>query len=172
MRALTDLPTLGVVVAISGGVWLFAQQQKTAPPTLSAQDYVEIQQLYGYYTRDVDPGSERDASWLYAPDATFEFRGQKQTGQKALQEFYARVRKNQMFGIRHLNSNFLLLPTAEGARGTAYMVQVERRDASNPITVTLFGVYHDTFVKTADGWKFKSRVLRQDGPDAPLPKSD
>jgi hypothetical protein len=172
MRPLTALPTLGVIVAISGGVWVYAQQQKTSSPMLSPQDYLEIQQLYGYYTRDVDPGSERDASWLYAPDGTFEFRGQKQTGQKALQEFYARVRKGQMFGIRHLNSNFLLLPTPEGARGTAYMVQVERRDASKPINVTLFGVYHDTFVKTAEGWKFKSRVLRQDGPDAPLPKSD
>jgi len=172
MRALTDLPILGVLIAISGGVWLYAQQQKTAPSMLSPQDYLEIQQLYGYYTRDVDPGSERDASWLYAPDGTFEIRGQKHTGQKALQEFYARVRKNQAFGVRHLNSNFLLVPTAEGARGTAYMVQVERKDASKPIQTTMFGVYHDTFVKTPEGWRFKSRVLRPDGPDAPLPKSD
>ena len=171
MRVLKALPVLGLIVAASSGVWVYAQQ-KNAPPMLSPQDYLEIQQLYGYYTRDVDPGSERDASWLYSPDGTFEFRGQKQVGQKALQEFYARVRKGQMFGIRHLNSNFLLLPTPEGARGTAYMVQVERREAANPITVTLFGVYHDTFVKTPEGWKFKSRVLRQDGPDAPLPKTE
>jgi hypothetical protein len=171
MRVLKALPVLGLIVAASGGVWVYAQQ-KNAPPMLSPQDYLEIQQLYGYYTRDVDPGSERDASWLYSADGTFEFRGRKTEGMKALQEFYQRVRKGQAFGIRHLNSNFLLLPTPEGARGTAYMVQVERRDAANPITVTLFGVYHDTFVKTADGWKFKSRVLRQDGPDAPLPKSE
>lgn len=156
----------GMMVAL--GVWVYAQQ-RSSPPMLSAQDYVEIQQLYGYYTRDVDPGSARDASWLYADDGTFEIRGQKHSGRKALQVFYERVRKNQAFGIRHLNSNFLLMPTPEGASGTAYMVQVERREASRPITVTMFGVYHDTFVKTPEGWKFKSRVLRPDGPDAPLP---
>ncbi|HEV8316391.1 MAG TPA: nuclear transport factor 2 family protein [Vicinamibacterales bacterium] len=172
MRAVTALPIVGAIVVISGGVWLYAQQQKTSTPMLSPQDYLEIQQLYGYYTRDVDPGSERDASWLFAPDGSFEVRGQKHTGRKALQEFYERIRKNQSFGIRHVNSNFLLFPTPEGARGTAYMVQVERRDASKPVQTTLFGVYHDTFVKTPEGWRFKSRVFRPDGPDAPLPKSD
>jgi hypothetical protein len=156
--------TVTCALATIGGAWVYAQQPRG--PMLSPQDHLEIQQLYGYYTRDVDPGSERDASWLFAPDATFEIRGQKHTGAKALKEFYERVRKNQAFGIRHLNSNFLLVPTPEGARGTAYMVQVERKDASQPIAVTMFGVYHDTFVKTADGWRFKSRVLRPDGPDA------
>ncbi len=38
------------------------------------------------------------------------------------------------------------------------MIQVERRDTSKPIAVTIFGVYHDTFVKTAEGWRFKSRA--------------
>ena len=162
------LSQLVLTAALVSATWIYAQPRQSSA-TLSAQDYVEIQQLYGYYTRDVDPGSEQNAAWLYSPDGTFEFRGQKQTGQKALQEFYEGVRKRQAFGIRHLNSNFLLLPTKDGARGTAYMVQIERREPSKPIAATLFGVYHDTFVKTADGWRFKSRVLKQDGPDAPLP---
>ena len=59
MRPLTALPTLGVIVAISGGVWVYAQQQKTSSPMLSPQDYLEIQQLYGYYTSAAPP-----ASWL------------------------------------------------------------------------------------------------------------
>src|SRR3989442_699580 len=91
MRAVTALPILGAIVVIGGGVWLYAQQQKTSTPMLSPQDYLEIQQLYGYYTRDVDPGSERDASWLFAPDGSFEGRGQKHTRRKALQEFYERI---------------------------------------------------------------------------------
>jgi hypothetical protein len=159
---------LCVITLCAGTTWVVAQQARDRA-MLSPQDYVEIQQLYGYYTRDVDPGSEQNASWLYAADGSFEIRGQKHVGQRALETFYEQVRKNQQFGVRHLNSNFLLVPTAEGARGTAYMVQIERRDAAKPIAATMFGVYHDTFVKTRDGWRFKSRVLRPDGPDAPLP---
>ena len=63
-----------------------------------------------------------------------------------------------------MNSNFLIHPTPEGAKGTAYMIQVEQREAANPIAVTVFGVYHDTFVKTRAGWRFKDRVFKWDGP--------
>ena len=156
---------VAVTAAVVGGaVWIHAQR-KPGTPTLSPQDTLEIQQLYGYYTRDVDPGSERDASWLFTSDGTFETpQGLKLSGQQQLKEFYEDLRKRQSFGIRHLNSNFLLHATQEGARGTAYMIQVERRDASKPIAVTVFGVYHDTFVKTPAGWRFKNRVFKWDGP--------
>jgi hypothetical protein len=165
MRISRVLPILALMVAVSGATWIYAQQRNSAS-MLSPQDHLEIQQLYGYYTRDVDPGSERDASWLYTPDGVFENRGRKTTGEKELKEFYTRVRKNQAFGVRHLNSNFLLTRTPEGAEGTAYMIQVEQRDASKPTAVTLFGVYHDTFVKTPAGWRFNSRTLVFDGPAA------
>jgi hypothetical protein len=164
MRRLT-IVLVGVTAMVAGGaIWVYAQQ-KAASGMLSPQDYIEIQQLYGYYTRDVDPGSPRDASWLFAADGSFETpNGQKYTGEKELKEFYEQLRKRQSFGIRHLNSNFLLHATPEGARGTAYMIQVERRDASKPIAVTIFGVYHDTFVKTREGWRFKDRMFKSDGP--------
>jgi len=150
-------------LVVGGTVWLSGQRSSGA--TLSPQDMVEIYQLYGYYTRDVDPHSERDASWLFTTDGTFETpQGLKLSGQQQLKTFYEDLRKRQSFGIRHLNSNFLVHATPGGARGTAYMIQVERRDASKPIAVTIFGVYHDTFVKTADGWRFKSRIFRPDGP--------
>jgi hypothetical protein len=164
MRRLT-IVLVGVTAMVAGGaIWVYAQQ-KAASGMLSSQAYIEIQQLYGYYTRDVDPGSPRDASWLFAADGSFETpQGQKYTGQQQLKEFYEQLRKRQSFGIRHLNSNFLLHATPEGASGTAYMIQVERRDASKPIAVTVFGVYHDTFVKTPAGWRFKDRVFKSDGP--------
>ena len=134
MRPLRML-VLGVTMlaVIGGAAWMQAQQ-RTGVATLSPQDYLEIYQLYGYYTRDVDPGSERDASWLFTADGSFETpQGQRYTGQQQLKTFYEDLRKRQSFGIRHLNSNFLIHPTSEGAKGTAYMIQVEQRDASKPI---------------------------------------
>jgi SnoaL-like protein len=156
---------VGVIAVVVGGAgWIYAQQKPSAG-TLSPQDYVEIYQLYGYYTRDVDPGSDRNASWLFADDGSFETpQGEKHKGPQQLKEFYETIRNRQTFGIRHVNSNFLIHPTAEGAQGTAYMIQVEQRESSKPIAVTVFGVYHDTFVKTRAGWRFKDRVFKWDGP--------
>jgi hypothetical protein len=167
MRTVKGLCVLGVLGVVAGGAWTYAQQ-RMATDLLSPQDYLEIQRLYGHYTRAVDPGSERDASWLYVPDGSFEMRGRKHTGTKELEEFYAGVRKNQSFGVRHFNTNFFIDRTPDGAQATVYMIQVERRDASKPITVSLFGVYHDTLVKTRAGWRFKDRVLVPDGPEDPV----
>src|ERR1700730_8804056 len=44
---------------------------------LSPEDYIEIQQLYGMYARDVDPGSVRDASWMFTSDAVVNIAGVK-----------------------------------------------------------------------------------------------
>jgi len=164
VRSLRILLVGVTAMVIGGAAWIYAQQ-KPASATLSPQDYVEIYQLYGYYTRDVDPDSERNASWLFTEDGTFESpNGEKYKGPQQLKDFYETVKNRQTFGIRHVNSNFLIHPTREGARGTAYMIQVEQRDASKPIAVTVFGVYHDTFVKTRDGWRFKDRAFKWDGP--------
>src|SRR5258706_33260 len=38
---------------------------------LSPEDYIEIQQIYGMYARDVDPGSVRVASWMFTDDAVW-----------------------------------------------------------------------------------------------------
>src|SRR5215468_9381649 len=36
---------------------------------LSPEDYIEILHLINEYPRDVDPGSVRDASWMFTKDA-------------------------------------------------------------------------------------------------------
>jgi hypothetical protein len=138
---------------------LYAQQQRGK---LSADDYLEIQNLYYTYSRDVDPGSERDASWMYTPDGVFGSGPGKRTGQQALKEFYLKVRQDQYAGVRHFTSNLVILPTAEGAKASSYMMIVERREQTGPVAITAFGTYDDTLVKTPAGWRFKERVYRTD----------
>jgi hypothetical protein len=144
-----------------GGTWVFAQQQRRAA-MLSPEDYLEIQQLYYTYSRDVDPGSERDASWMYTPDGTFGAGANARRGEKALKEFYTQVRSDQYAGVRHFTSNLLIVPTPEGARTSSYMMIVERKDQGGPVLITGFGKYDDTLVKTPAGWRFKERVFRPD----------
>ena len=148
---------------VLGTTWIYAQQQRRpgSHVLLSAEDYIEIHQLYSFYARDVDPGSSRNAAWMFADDAVTQMGTRRYTGQE-LKDFYAQVPKNQSAGVRHFNSTYVIVGTPDGARGSSYMMQVERRKEGGPIEVTLFGKYEDKFVKTRDGWRFKERIWTPD----------
>ena len=110
-----------LMVAASGATWMIAQQQRTSD-MLSPQDYLEIRQMYylyahDVYAHDVDPGSEHDASWMFAEDGTFSSGGDPVVGRAALKEFYEGVRNRHSAGIRHVNASVVIMPTEEGARG-------------------------------------------------------
>lgn len=152
-----------VAVAAGGSTWLYAQGFKRGSHVgLSPEDYIEISQLYSFYPRDVDPGSVRNADWMFTDDGVADMGGRKFTGRAQLKEFYAGVPKNQHHGVRHFNSSYVIVGTPEGARGSSYMMQVERRTKDGPIEVTLFGKYEDKFVKTKDGWRIKERIFMPD----------
>jgi hypothetical protein len=166
---------LTAVIAVIGATWVYAQQRKPGSHVLlSAEDYIEIQQIYGFYTRDVDPGSVRAASWMFTPDGVAQMGNTRYTGQ-ALKDFYAKVPQNQSAGVRHFNSTYVIVGTPEGARGSSYMMAIERKGEGKPIEVTLFGKYEDRFVKTRDGWRIAERIWTPDSfrgstqPVAPSP---
>ena len=64
--------------------------------------------------------------------------------------------------IRHWNNNVHVTSTAEGAEGTTYL-QLWNVGV-RPQTIIVTGIYHDTLVKTADGWRFKTRRVEVDRP--------
>ena len=47
----------------------WASAQPTTPNRLTADDYMEIQQLYQAYQRGVD-GGDRDSSWMFTSDGS------------------------------------------------------------------------------------------------------
>lgn len=164
MRKMRNLIVLtAAVVVTAGATWMYAQQSRPGSHVLlSPEDYIEIHQLYSYYARDVDPGSKRSASWMFVDDGVADMGGRRYHGRKELDVFYADVPKRQSSGVRHFNSTYVVVGTPEGARGSSYMMQVERRKEGGPIEVTLFGKYEDRFVKTRDGWRFKERIWTPD----------
>jgi len=58
----------------------------------------------------------------------------------------------------HVVSNVTIEPSAEGASGTAYVLLVNIGQSGKPSALTGGGIYRDTFVKSAEGWRIKSRT--------------
>ncbi len=128
---------------------------------MSPQDFLEIERLIQSYTRGIDIGPE-DPSWVFTSDGVFvRPEGREVRGAKELKEFYAGVRKNHDLTRpkeRHVLSNLVIKASAEGATASVYVTTVEAQAPPNPIAIKWYGMYEDTLVKTAAGWRIKRRV--------------
>ena len=160
MRIMKAMLAAALMVIASGATWIYAQQQKPKS-MLPPEDYIEILQLYGYYARDVDGGSVRGAQWMYTDSGVWDMQGRIIKGPE-MKTFYEGLLTSQAAGVRHFATNPVILPTAEGARGSIYMMQISRKTKGGPIEIDLFGKYEDWLVKTPKGWRFKERQWRAD----------
>ena len=166
---------LAVVAALVVLGWTGIAAQRAGQPTLTPQDYMEIQQLYSSYTRATDMGGAGDGSDYaahFTEDAEIEQSGRVNKGHDALKRmikgFHAMLQKNG-WASRHTYSGLLITPTADGARGSVYALIFNV--TAKPPFVDHSGVYEDTLVKTAAGWKFKKRIFKPSGdykPSLPL----
>jgi hypothetical protein len=139
-----------------------AQQNTTnasaKPPALTAADYVEIQQLVARYAYAVDTHADNGYAYadLFVPDGVF---GGKTTGREQLAAL-ARSTQAERGGpsyTRHFLTNVIIHPTPEGARGSQYLVAVDVAEQGKSSSVVHGGRYEDVYVKTPQGWRFKTR---------------
>jgi len=154
---------LSVTLAIGGtaaAAGLYAQQQRGVKP-LSPQDYIEIQQLYMRYTWAIDSHAEEGMAYArtFTPDGEFLIRGTKHVGYAALAEV-AKARPNGPAPApHHFTTNLIIEPSPEGARGGAYYMSVPTPQPDKPVSIITTGTYRDVLVRTAEGWRFKSRTF-------------
>jgi hypothetical protein len=140
---------------VAGGAWTYAQSGGTL--ALTAQDYIDIQQLYGRYNWAIDAGDVEGYVALYTPDGSFNTFN----GADGLRTFM----KNRQGGTRrHWNSNLVITPSPEGASGKVYLALVDV--GLKPPAISSAARYEDRLVKTAGGWRFKKR---QTSPDPAAP---
>jgi hypothetical protein len=60
--------------------------------------------------------------------------------------------------ILHLAESLVIEPAPDGARGKSYAIYpANKGNFLNEETAGQLGIYHDEYVKTADGWKFRLR---------------
>ena len=163
MRA--DICALGVLALLT----LPSPSRAQEAMQLTAMDYIEIQQLVAKYARAIDTCSNNgyDYADLYTPDGAFVpmVAGRSIApirGREALAEVSgggANGCKNVPWieqGVRHIYSNHIITPTAEGATGTVDMMMIGLD--GDPYKIAHDGFYEDIYVKTDQGWRFKQRT--------------
>ena len=130
---------------------------------VSVEDYVEIQQLYAHYCHALDSGNAEAVAHCWTEDG--EFTGGRGPGKASDPRTPASGYKmgNGPGGSRHMNTNLVLTKTPEGAKGSVYLLMYTA--TSTPDSFTELAIYDDTLVKTAQGWKFKKRVVWRDDDD-------
>ena len=157
---------LFAVIALIFPIVAFAQQK---PMTLSAMDYIEIQQLVAKYARYIDSCSNNgyDYADLFTADGAFVpvINGKPTAGIQGRERLAevsgggSRGCKNVGWiqqGVRHLYPNHVIEATADGAKGTVDMLMIGL--GGDPNKIQYDGHYEDVYVKTPQGWRFKQRT--------------
>src|SRR6476469_2754254 len=116
-----------ILLLVSVGLWsmVAVQAEQSKSPTLSAQDYADIQQLYAKYAHGFDSKVDDGAMYLSVFTDTASFTDQwdrKASGHDGLDKTYAHSQtgKPNPIAISHSTWNILVEPAPWGAVGRSY----------------------------------------------------
>jgi len=165
-KALLLILVAGVVAIVTG------TRAATKTTALTALDYIEIQQLVNRYAFAIDTCSNNgyDYADLYTPDGIFYWGvgTRKSVGREQLAEAAGGGKNGcqklqrataEMPLATHTTVNLLIDPSPEGATGRSYLVYPgDVGTHADPTHSGHVGGYQDVYVKTANGWRFKSRL--------------
>jgi hypothetical protein len=149
-----------------------AVRTPAVPMTLTALDYIEIQQLVARYSRALDTCSNNgyDYADLYTADGWFaagrgdqvgtKFQGRDRLADAAGGGSQHCAKLTQPGGLWiHTSANHVITPSPEGATGIVDLVYpLEHGGGFDTEHMGHVGHYEDVYVKTALGWRFKSRI--------------
>jgi hypothetical protein len=154
--ALTAFVCIALVVVVRGQQRPAASQSQMT--TLTALDYIEIQQLVSSYPYGLDGNTDNGESYanLFAPGAVF---GRPRTEGHDNLAALANTQPRGAKYVRHFITNHVIDPAPGGAVGREYVAIIDIGENGNPSSIALGGRYDDEYVKTPQGWKFKARTF-------------
>lgn len=165
-------------VLVGCAVSVFAAVGASAQDTdgeLTAKDYIDIEQLSARYIYAVEncTNGGYDYADLYTDDG--EFGVAEEWGAPPGRWRFRAAGRDELaiaagggpdgcrdpetllgYGIHHVITAHAITPTAAGATGRSTLLAIGV--GGNPTTIEYQGGYEDVYVKTAEGWRFKSRV--------------
>lgn len=121
--------------------------------SLTTQDYIDIQQLYARYNVAIDTGNAEAYADTFTADGAFNTFN----GREALLGF---ARGYKGLNSRHWNTNLVITPSPEGAKGSVYLFLLDV--STKPPSISTAVQYDDTLVKSPQGWRFKKRITKLD----------
>ncbi len=157
-----------VLLVCVGALIVARAQNQSRAATLTAMDYVEIQQLNAAYGHYIDTGEDNGYAWarLFTPDGVFTRQnGDQYIGRERIAGLGRIIGSRGPKAVAHFATNVWIQPSPEGAVGQVYAAIIRfpddkmDEDDPRPVDVKLGARYHDTYVKTADGWRFKTRTV-------------
>ncbi len=175
-RRVGQVRRLAMAVAVAAAAVTVGAQGAAPAAGLSALDYIEIEQLTYRYGYALDSGADNGYAYadLYAPDATFTGTnqgpsGRTYRGRDALAALARGGRRGPRW-VSHYVTNVVIEPTAEGAVGRTYVAILDIGNGGNNSTsrVDHGGLYNDVYVRTPQGWRFKSRTFFSSTSGAPV----
>ena len=140
---------VGMLLVVPAGA--YAQTR-----TLSDHDRADIKQLSDNYVTFLDGCKAPEYAGLFTEDGSFisgprgTMTGREQLASLVTSERFCQPGAAARSGMSHAFSKIVIEPTPDGASGKVYL---PGRDANSS-----GGHYEDRYVKTAQGWKFKSRT--------------
>ena len=147
---------LAALLFLVMGAWIYSfyspPTANAAPMNLTAQDYIDIEQIYARFYQAYDNSDAVNWADMFTEDG--EFNGIK--GRAAL----IKDRSVPPLKVRHVISQLVITPTAEGVSTSHYAFVFDPQIV--PLKVNSFSRYNDTLVKTAKGWRFKTKIRSSD----------
>jgi hypothetical protein len=174
----------GIAILALAAIPAVAYVQGATPKKLTTQDYIDIEQLVNAYPYKIDncTNSGYDYADQYSDDAVFGvasewdsppktkiwYRGREELANAAGGgKGGCRPKQTPASGVRvhHIQTSLVITPTADGAVGKSTLLATGA--GGNPLGIEWQGGYQDIYVKTAKGWRFKSRLHVWPGYDWP-----
>lgn len=135
--------------------------------TLPAQDISELQQLANRYWALADLTEDYPLADLFVPDAVFELGTLMLKGLPAIEDFFAKRAEGMRESgrtTRHLATNFLAIPEAEGWVRIRSTVMVYAGNGEHPLTAEApsgIADFEDLCQRGPAGrWLYRSRCAR------------
>ena len=155
-RVLVTIATIALI-GVLGGIGVISAQRSGGSGTLTGSDIAEIERLYARYNQGLDFADEELYLSAWADDAVFTTGdGEKFIGKEGLRKRHRLKLGGEGVSTLHNNTSIVITPTDDGgARGRAYWIMLDTTQATPRMTIV--GHYFDTFVRTKEGWRIKTR---------------
>ena len=163
------------VVLVGFGIGYLSAQDRESQGALTAQDRLDIQDLYWWYAHGQNSADAELFASAFTEDGVFRVSAtQAVVGRDEIAEFISGSFAGRVgdSGRRHWHNAWRITPSPEGARGRVYWLvfDVDKGDAVPGLPVDgprapqfrSTGIYEDVYVKTPEGWRIQSRTLNWD----------